>query len=133
MIPMYVGVVIVALSTLWMNSSYQNSGYGFWFFCAWLPLLIGLLFMALSWRSRSGPWIHVRVNGPSERVAVSIPVPLKLTGWGLRTFGHYIPNLEKTSVDEILMALEETTKNGVPLYIHVDDGDDGEKVEVFIG
>ena len=75
MIPMYVGVGIVALSTLWMNSAYQNSGYGFWFFCSWFPLLIGVLFMSLSWRSRTGPWIHVRVKGPNERVAVSIPAP----------------------------------------------------------
>jgi len=133
MIPMYVGVGIVALSTIWMNSSYQNSGYGFWFFCAWLPFLIGAIFMALSWRSRSGPWIHVRVNGPNERVAVSIPAPLKLTGWALRNFGHYIPQLERTSVDEVLVALEQSAKGGTPLYVKVDEGDDGEKVEVFIG
>jgi hypothetical protein len=133
MIPMYVGAVIVALSTLWMNSAYQNSGYGFWFFCAWLPLLIGVLFMVLSWRSRVGPWIHVRVNGPNERVAISIPAPLKLTGWALRNFGHYIPQMEHTSVDEILIALEQSAKGGSPLYVKVDEGESGEKVEVFIG
>ena len=133
MIPLYVGVGIVALSTLWMNSSYQNSGYGFWFFCAWIPLLIGVLFMALSWRSRTGPWIHVRVKGRNERVAVSIPAPLKITGWALRNFGHYVPQLEHTSVDEILVALEQSAKGGSPLYVKVDEGDDGEKVEVFIG
>lgn len=132
-IPLYVGVGIVVLSTFWINSAYQNSGYGFWFFCSWLPLTLGVLLMVISWRSRTGPWIHVRVNGPNERVAVSIPAPLGLAGWALRTFGHYIPHLEKTSVDEILMALEQTTKNNAPLYIHVDDGEDGEQVDVFIG
>jgi len=34
-IPLYVGVGVVVLATYWINSAYQNSGYGFWFFCAW--------------------------------------------------------------------------------------------------
>lgn len=133
MIPLYAGVAILALSTLWMNTAYQNNGYGFWFFCAWFPMLIGMLFIALTWRSRTGPWLHVRVKSVSERVAVSIPIPMKLTSWGLRNFGHYIPQLENTSLDEILIALEETAKSGTPFYVSVDDGDNGERVEVFIG
>lgn len=131
--PLYAGVGIVILSTFWLNSAYQNSGFGFWFFCAWLPLLIGLVLMALSWQSRGGPWIHVRVRGDRERVAISIPAPLGLASWGLRNFGHYIPQLEKTTVDEIILALESTTKANAPIYVQVDDGENGEKVEVFIG
>ena len=89
--------------------------------------------MALSWRSKSGPWIHVRVRGPKENVAVSIPAPIGLTSWVLRNFGHFIPQLEKTSVDEILIALESTSKNNAPLSVVVDEGENGEHVEVFIG
>ena len=132
-IPLYVGVGIVILSTIWMNAAYQSSQFGFWFYCSWLPLLLGLIFIGLSYGSRSGPWIHVRVRGKKERVAVSIPAPLKLTGWVLRNFGHYIPRLEKTSVDEIILALENTSKQNAPLFVQVDDGDEGEHVEVFIG
>lgn len=132
-IPMYVGVGIVIISTFWINSAYQNSQFGFWFFCSWVPMLIGLLVISLSWGSRSGPWIHVRVRGPKERVAISIPAPLGITGWALRTFGHYIPHLEKTSVDEIILALENTSKQNAPLYVQVDEGENGEHVEVFIG
>ena len=132
-LPLYIGVGIVVLSTFWINSAYQNSGYGFWFFCAWVPMLIGLLFMSLSWRSRSGPWIHVRVRGPRERVAISIPAPLGLASWALNTFGQFIPHLERTSVDEIITALEKSHKHDAPLYVQVDEGENGEKVEVFIG
>jgi hypothetical protein len=131
-IPMYVGVGIVVLSTLWLNSAYQNSGYGFWFFCSWLPLALGVLLISLSWMSQKGPWIHVRVRGKRDNVAISMPAPLRLSGWGLRTFGHYIPNLDSTSVDEIISALDQTAKSDAPLYIHVDE-EDGEHVEVFIG
>jgi len=132
-IPLYVGVGIVVLSAIWLNSAYQSSQFGFWFYCSWIPLLLGLSLIGLSWGSRSGPWIHVRVRGRRERVAVSIPAPLKLTGWALRNFGHHIPPLDKTSVDEIILALENTSKQNSPLFIQVDDGDKGEHVEVFIG
>lgn len=132
-IPLYVGIGIMVVSAIWLNTSYQSSGYGFWFFCSWLPLALGISLTALAWRSRSGPWIHVRVRGQNENVAISIPAPLSLVGWGLRNFGHFIPQLEKTTVDEILIALETTSNANAPLSIFVEDGDDGERVEVFIG
>ena len=130
--PMYLGIGIVALSTLWMNSAQQNSGYGFWFFCSWLPLALGILLISLSWMSQKGPWIHVRVRGDKDNVAVSMPAPLGLLGWGLRTFGHYIPHMDRTSIDEIITALDQNVKSDTPLYINVDEGD-GEHVEIFIG
>jgi len=132
-IPLYLGVGIVLLAAIWMNAAYQSAQFGFWFYCSWVPLLLGLTLMGLSWGSRSGPWIHVRVRGKKERVAVSIPAPLKITGWALRNFGQFIPHLEKTSIDEIIVALENTSKQDSPLYVQVDDGDSGEHVEVFIG
>ena len=134
MIPAWIGISLILLGAWWMSTSYQNAGgVNFWFFCAWVPMLIGLLLMGLAWGSRSGPWIHVRVRGPKERVAVSIPAPLGLTGWVLNNFGHHIPHLERTSVDEIISALEQSHKANAPLYVQVDEGDDGERVEVFIG
>lgn len=132
-LPLYIGLGIVIISTFWLNAAYQNSQFGFWFFCSWIPLIIGLLLITLSWGTRNGPWIHVRVRGEKERVAFSIPAPIGLTGWILRNFGHYIPQLEKTSVDEILLALENTSKQNAPLYVQVDEGEKGEQVEIFIG
>lgn len=132
-LPLYIGVGIVVLSIFWINAAYQNSGYGFWFFCAWVPMITGLMFMSIAWNSRSGPWIHVRVRGNKERVAISIPAPLGLASWGLNTFGQFIPHLDRTSVDEIITALENSHNNNAPLYVQVDEGENGEKVEVFIG
>lgn len=130
--PMYIGIAVVVLAALWMNSAYQNSSYGFWFFCSWVPLALGILLISLSWLSQKGPWIHVRVRGKKDNVAISMPAPLGLAGWALRTFGHHIPNLDKTSVDEIITALDQSIKSNAPLYINVDE-EDGDHVEVFIG
>jgi hypothetical protein len=131
-IPMYVGIGIVILSAFWLSSAYQSSGYGFWFFCSWFPMALGILLISLSWMSQKGPWIHVRTRG-RDNVAISIPAPIGLVGWGLRNFGHFVPNLDETSIDEIINALDKTVKGDTPMYINVEDEEEGEHVEVFIG
>lgn len=131
--PLYIGVGLIILATYWLNSAYQNSGYGFWFFFSWLPLLLGIVLMALSWYSRTGTWLHVRVKSKHQRVAISLPIPLGLVASIVQHFGQFIPHMEDTYVDEIIVALKESAKNENPLYVHVDEGEEGEQVEVFIG
>lgn len=140
MVPLWIGVGVTVISGGWMLSAYQSSGTGFWFFCTWLPLLIGAGLMALAWSSRSSRWLHVRIKGrkgrTSQNVAISIPLPIRFTAWVVRTFGDFIPQLEGTSVDEIILALENSTSTETPFYVNVqegEDGGDGESVEVFIG
>jgi hypothetical protein len=41
--------------------------------------------------------------------------------------------MEDTSLDEIIVALKDTAESGNPFYVHVDEGEEGEQVEVFIG
>ncbi len=137
--PLYVGLGIVLLASYWMYSAWEGaSGFSFWFLCAWLPLGLGLLLILLSWASRGGTWLHVRVNEPATqgksgtRVAISMPLPLTLATWGLRNFGHFIPNLPQTAVDEALVALAHSSRSDAPLYVQVND-DDGTHVEVYIG
>jgi hypothetical protein len=56
-----------------------------------------------------------------------------MTAWFFRVFGGKIPGLQDTSVDELIMALGDSTNPENPLYIEVEDDEDGERVEVFIG
>jgi hypothetical protein len=53
--------------------------------------------------------------------------------WFVRTFKTRIPPLQEPSVDELLRALEENTSPDNPLYIEVDEGEHGERVQIFIG
>jgi hypothetical protein len=142
LIPAWLGVGVMVLSAWWMYSAFQASGLGFWFFVSWIPLLLSSGFVALLWPSANRPWVHVRVNqekGESpQRIAISIPLPIKFAAWALRTFGHYIPTgvqnkFDASSLDELILALGDSTKNGSPIHIKVDEGEDGERVEVFIG
>jgi hypothetical protein len=137
LIPMWVGVAITVAGGLLMFLAYQTSGFGFWFGCAWLPFLMGVGVMALAWSSRTSRWLHLRIQQkPGERpqtILLSFPLPLRFTAWALRTFGGYIPQLNKTGIDEMILALGKTTGPDNPFYIEVDEGEDGEKVQIYIG
>lgn len=134
LIPFGAGISFMVIAGMWMSSiTEKTGGTNFWYYCAWFPMLLGLLVAWIGWASREAPWVHVRVDSDDTKVRVSIPIPLGITGWGLRNFGHFIPNIDETALDEIIIALEQTTNGETPLHIKVNEGDDGEQVEVFIG
>jgi hypothetical protein len=136
-IPLWVGVVITILGGLMRSWAQQTYGIGFWFACAWVPLLLGVVLIVMAWGSRTARWLHIRVRqSPGEwpqNIAFSFPIPLRLTAWFLRLFGDFIPGLRGTSVDELIVALGDSTSPENPLFIEVEDDEDGERVEVFIG
>ncbi|MCK4976036.1 MAG: hypothetical protein KAS36_03815 [Anaerolineales bacterium] len=134
---LWVGVTITILGGLLMYWAQQAYGIGFWFICAWVPFLLGLALMVMAWQSRTARWIHIRVHQrPGEwpqKIALSFPIPLRMTAWFLRVFGGRIPGLRDTSVDELIVALGDSTSPENPLFIEVEDDEDGERVEIFIG
>lgn len=135
-IPLTVGIVITVVSGLLMFLAYQKSGFGFWFACLWFPLLLGIVVLTLGAASRGMRWLHVRVHQePGARpqtIAISMPIPIRFVAWVLRVFKPHIPNMDKTSLDEVILALDKTSPDQ-PFYVKVDEGGSGEKVEVYIG
>jgi hypothetical protein len=136
-VPLWAGAAITVIGGLLMFWAFQAGGFGFWFACAWFPFLLGVACLALAWSSRTSPWLHVRVHqAPGERpqkIAISFPIPVRLTVWGLKTFGHFIPQMGDTSLDEVILALKDVAQDGTPLFVDVNEGEDGERVQVFIG
>ncbi len=135
-IPLTVGIVITALSGFLMVLAYQSGGFGFWFACLWFPLLLGVLVISLAAASRTARWLHVRVHQePGEwprTIAISMPIPIRFTAWLMRVLKPFIHIEENINLDEIILALEKLSPEQ-PLYVHVDEGESGERVEVFIG
>lgn len=135
-IPLWVGVGITVVSASLMYVAWARGGFGFWFACTWFPFALGVLVMALAYASRTARWLHVRVHqkpGESPRnISISLPIPLRLTAWFFRTFKGKIPGMGNTGIDELIMALEATNPD-TPFYVEVDEGEDGERVEVYIG
>lgn len=141
MVPLWIGMGVTVVSGILMYLAMQNSGLGFWFACATTPFVIGVVLMALAWQTRRAHWLHLRIQQkPGEsphRISLSFPLPLRFLAWFLRVFRHRIPkldeNLKEKSVDEMLMALDKTTTPQNPLFVHVDEGENGEKVTIYIG
>lgn len=136
MIPLWAGAGITVLGGLLMSAVLQAAGIGFWFFLASLPFFLGVLVMALAWQSRDGHWLHLRIEQrPGERpqrITFSLPLPIRPTAWFLRNFGDRIPVLQGTALDEVILALGDTTTLENPINIEVNDDEDGEHVLIFI-
>ena len=136
-IPLWIGIGITVLGGLWMLGAMRSAGFGFWFYCSWLPLLLGVFIITLVVGSRKSHWLFVKVKqSPGEKpenITFGFPLPLRLSAWILRTFGGMIPGMENVvGVEEILETLADTPVGDSALIVDVKD-DDGEEVQVFIG
>lgn len=110
---------------------------GWWWLLAGPVLLLGVLASILAVATSNSVWVHVRVHTGQDswprQIAISLPLPLRMTAWFLRNFGQWIPQLKGTSVDELLLALQEGISADTPIYIEVAEGERGERVEVRLG
>jgi hypothetical protein len=116
----------------------RNNGLNFWFFCMTMPLFLGILLTILGAGSRTSRWLYVNVDRSNQEewpknITIAFPLPLGLAGWFLKNFGVHISGLKNTNVDEIVQAIAMAKNITEPLIVNVDDSDDGEKVQVFIG
>jgi hypothetical protein len=138
MIPLWTGVFIAVLSAWGIYSIQQSAGVNFWFFCLMVPLLLGVALIALSAGGEGSKWLYVNVDRRKahdwpQNITLGFPLPLGLTAWFLRNFGHNIRGMGKTNVDEIIQVLDATGKSGAPFIVNVNDDEDGEHVQVYIG
>lgn len=136
-IPLWIGIGIIMLSALGMAALGEAGKLNFWFFFLILPLLIGVGIIALAVGSRQARWLFVDVQQKSgekpHHIFLGFPVPFKLIKWGLRIFGGQIDKTGKVKVDEILAVVDQGLTGEEPLIVNVDEGEDGDRVKVYIG
>ncbi|HLF25558.1 MAG TPA: hypothetical protein VJG32_04430 [Anaerolineae bacterium] len=136
LIPMYIGLVLFVCGALAAFPLYTSGGSWLLAVCGWPLFLIGLLTMIAAYASRHSRWVHVRVTNVSREkrnVKFSFPLPLGLSAWGLRVAARFAPKLKETNVDEMMVAFNDSLAGEQPLYVDVQAGDDGERVQVYIG
>ena len=136
-IPLWIGVGILILSALGMAALGEAGKLNFWFFFLILPLLFGVGIIALAVGSRQARWLFVDVQQKKgekpQRIFLGFPVPFKLITWALRTFGGQINKTGKVSADQIITLIETGFTGDEPLVVNVDEGEDGDRVKVYIG
>jgi hypothetical protein len=135
---LWIGVIFTVLSAWAMFGIQQNAGVNFWFFCLGMPFFLGILFIVMGAGSKTSRWLYVNVDRTNQEewpknITIAFPLPLGLAGWFLKNFGVHISGLKNTNVDEIVQAIAMAKNITEPLIVNVDDSDDGEKVQVFIG
>jgi len=138
MIPLWTGVVIAVLSAWGIYAIQQSVGVNFWFFCLLFPLMLGVLLIALGTSGPNSKWLYVNVDrryahdGP-RNITLGFPLPLGLTTWVLRTFGHNIHGMDGVNVDGIVEVLNATGTSDEPFIVNVNDDESGDHVQVYIG
>jgi len=132
LIPLAAGVVLGAVGLGLILLIQAASPGSFFLVCGLMPLLLGLAVVVLAFWSRTARWLHVRIRG-EQRISLSFPLPLRLTGWILRLVRPYVPQLEETGLDEVILSLDESLGGEEYFYVDVQDDKDGEHVQVYIG
>jgi hypothetical protein len=75
-------------------------------------------------------WFRVLVTDTaSDKVRVSVRLPLSLVKWGLKVGGHFSPEIEGIDMDELSEILNSETQGKL---VEVMDEEDGEHIQIFI-
>lgn len=134
LVPLTAGILLTIASAWWMYASLQSSGVGFWFYCTWLPFLLGVAATAIGFDSRTSRWLYINVQqkpgAKPQRILISFP--LSPVSWLLGIFGNFIPGVQKGALDEVIQAVSKSTKSSEPLLVDAHD-EDGQHVQVYIG
>jgi hypothetical protein len=138
MIPLWIGILLTVSTSWGMYAFQQNSRYNFWFFFLIFPLFLGILLIVIGSGSTTSRWLYVNVDRTRAQdwpryITIALPLPLGLVSWFLETFGSHIEGLKKTTVDEVIQAIALTGSIKETLIINVDDVEEGERVQVYIG
>ena len=131
------GAILTGFSAFWAYQGYQKAGLGWGFWLAWIPFILGVLIMLFGWMMLESPWLHVKIlsrdSGKTQKIALVIPLPLKLASWVFSKFGDHMPvEVQNKGVGELLIEIENSLQRGEPFQIEVDDKEDGDQVYISI-
>ena len=130
----WTGVTLMAVGGLLVASVYSESVATEWLPWGWIIFLLGVVVVLVGWWLQRAHWLSVRVrqsDGPN--VSIALPLPLGLIAWGIRIARPFVPQLDETGADEVLLALRDEMKKGHPFIVEVDEGENGEQVQVYFG
>jgi hypothetical protein len=127
------GVAVLAGGGLLLARAYGQEGTpGFTW--GWVVFTLGLLVMGLGWWLRQAGWFTLRVREhDSPAFSIALPLPLGLVIWLLPLVTPFVPQLQEMEVRELILVMRDELREGRPLVIHVDEGENGDQVEVRFG
>lgn len=127
-IPMFLGIVFMGLSGLWLYTSYGRSGLGVGFWFALFFLAISTAILIFGWRLVAGRWLVLNVTerklDHSDRVKIWVPFPLHFADWVMRHFGQYMPaKVQQKDFLHIFHEMDRSVPDGEPFQVDIDGND----------
>jgi hypothetical protein len=135
LVPLFGGTFLTVFFAWLMYQSINSGSMGVMFYCLLFPaLLFGILLLTVGAASQKSSWVYVDVQQkPGEKPGrIMIGFPLDLARWLMNTFKGNIPHAERDKANMVLNIMNETTSEE-PIVVQVDEGKDGDKVNVYIG
>ncbi len=138
LVPFIISILLTALAGYLVIDTYQKFGLnvGFWF--ALLLLLVCVGGVVLSAASRNSLWLHIRVQ-KKDRLAkgninISLPIPFHAISIIVPMFQWAMPEeVRQKDLAGMIGEIGNGISGGEPLSIFVDDDNEEERVEIFIG
>ena len=130
----WTGVALLAGGGLLLATAYTGEAATGRLVWGWLLFAFGVLGELHGWWQQRAHWLCLRVrqhDGPN--VTLALPLPLGLIAWGLRVARPFVPQLEGTGVDEVILAMREEIRDGHPFVVEVNEREGGEHVQVYFG
>ncbi|HXF84029.1 MAG TPA: hypothetical protein VNK49_01450 [Anaerolineales bacterium] len=138
LISLLVGVFMIVGSAWIIYAMRQNAVASFWFFCMMFPLMLGVLLIVLGAGGRSSRWLYVNVDrrngkdGP-RRIVLGFPLPFGFLMWLLRTFRLKVKDVDQSIIARAVEMVNAMGQSAEPIILDVNDSEDGEHVQVYIG
>jgi hypothetical protein len=130
----WTGFALLAAGGLLVSGVYAWGIADGWLVWGWLLFTLGLLGVLLGWWLQRAHWLFVRVRQPDgPNVFVALPLPLGPLAWLLRVVRPFVPRLQETAIDEVILAMREEARSGRPVMVQVNEGEGREQVQVYLG
>jgi hypothetical protein len=126
-----VGIAVLAGGGLLLARAYGREGMPglTW---GWVVFVLGLLVLLLGWWLQRARWFYLRVREhEGAAFTIALPLPLGLVVWLLRIAGPFVPQLQDVEADQLILAMRDELENGRSFVIDVDEGEDGDHVELY--
>jgi len=126
------GVTLVVGGGLLVGAVYAWGVAAGWLLCGWPLFALGVLVVALGWWLQRAHWFSLRVRErEGRRFSLALPLPLGPIAWLIRIVAPFVPQLQNTGIDEVILAMRGELSAGRPFVVEVDEGEDGERVQVY--
>jgi len=132
----WTGVALLAGGGLLVQAVYTDEITSGWLAWGWILLVLGVLGVILGWWLKRARWLSLRVRQHKGRnISLALPLPLGPIAWVLRIARPFVPQLENIRIEELILAMREEMRDGGSpfLMIDVNEGEDGEQVQVYFG